>query len=71
MGAGLFHLTLAMLRLNGLDGIEEATQLVEELQEELQEFLNKRGDKKPGKFGNHVPSLTTTIAIIIKLQVTD
>ena len=55
MGAGLFHLTLAMLRLNGLDGIEEATQLVEELQEELQDFLNKRGDKKSGKFGSCHP----------------
>lgn len=48
MGSGLFHLTLAMLRLHGDEGIDEATKLVEGLQDELQELLSKRGDKKAG-----------------------
>jgi hypothetical protein len=49
MGSGLFHMTLAMLRLNGDEGMDEATKLIEDLQEELQELLDKRGEKKPGK----------------------
>ncbi len=48
MGSGLFHMTLAMLRLNGDEGMDEATKLVEDLQEELQELLDKRGEKIPG-----------------------
>ena len=48
MGSGLFHLTLAMLRLNGDEGTDEATKLVEDLHEELQELLDKNKDKKQG-----------------------
>ncbi len=48
MGAGLFHLTLAMLRLNGDEGIEEATRLIEDLRDELQELLDKREDNRKG-----------------------
>jgi 2'-5' RNA ligase len=48
MGSGLFHMTLAMMRLNGQEGIDEATKMVEDLQEELQELLDKRTDRKIG-----------------------
>jgi hypothetical protein len=69
MGSGLFHLTLAMLRLNGPEGLEEATKLVEELQPELQELLDRRGDKKPGDiiFNAWLCSLPLTIKGLLTL----
>jgi hypothetical protein len=48
MGSGLFHLTLAMIRLKGDEGTDEATKLVEDLHEELQELLDRNKDKKQG-----------------------
>ncbi len=49
MGSGLFHMTIAMMRLNSIEGAEEATAIINELQVDLQELLERNKGKNKGK----------------------
>lgn len=83
MKEGLFHLTIAMIRLEGLDGINSATEMMKNLHEDLKLILSDRSKsmltvQNLNNFGQRVvygevtpsdPSTLKNVVTLIKTRV--